>query len=472
MQGDAQAGDGCESLHPVGSLLRGPAEEPIGHVRVYAVPLARKAESILRVFELRRHPVEPDVPERCTQVIRVLRHAVPAGPDEQKVGLIEAGHPGIVSAASVRVKALSLLLHPTYRERMRRAPSNLLGVHSPDSRGVIMAVSVAPSAPSPRLAEPVASPQEVRVVSIPSAHPYVRSVTSAPGVAVLPDPPTAHGPATQWWPPAALDPEWIRKHASEADLLHVHFGTESFSPSHLTACLGAARQVGWPVVFTLHDIEHPQLAEQSAYLAQLDVLVPGADVVLTLTDGAAQQVRERWGRSAIVVPHPALYTSPTLPPVNVPQHGPESDTRRVGVFLKDLRPNVDGLAVVGALDVALDTAFRRGLDAVAEVRMHRHVRDESARDAVRSLVARSERMVLIEHDRLDDGELAAELARLDACVLPYGHGTHSGWLELCWDLAVPLLVPRVGFLAEQHPDTAIFTVEDSGASLASASRPS
>jgi len=37
-------------------------------------------------------------------------------------------------------------------------------------------------------------------------------------------------------------------------------------------------------------------------------------------------------------------------------------------------------------------------------------------------------------------------------VLPYRSGTHSGWVELCWDLGVPVAGPRIGHAGEQHPE--------------------
>jgi len=50
-------------------------------------------------------------------------------------------------------------------------------------------------------------------------------------------------------------------------------------------------------------------------------------------------------------------------------------------------------------------------------------------------------------------------------VLPYRHGTHSGWLEMCWDLGVPVVAPLVGHYVEQHPDgsVAIFESGDDSA---------
>jgi hypothetical protein len=311
----------------------------------------------------------------------------------------------------------------------------------------------------------------VRIVSVPAAHPYVRSVTASSELEVRDDPRPPGAPHGQWWPPVVLDPSWIGQHAADADILHIHFGTESFTPERLAATLEAARDAGWPVVFTVHDLVHPQLREQDVYERQLDVLVPAADALLTLTPGAAAEIERRWGRRALVVPHPALLTTP--PARRRPALRRPIRTRpfRIGMHLKDLRSNVDGESMVAALARSLDRLADDGIDAVAEVRMHRGVRDAAARQRVRELCS-SGRITLVEHDRLSDAELAESLATLDACVLPYGYGTHSGWLELCWDLGLPLAVPEVGFYAEQHVDDSIaaFVPDPAGVSLASALR--
>jgi hypothetical protein len=291
----------------------------------------------------------------------------------------------------------------------------------------------------------------VRVASVPAGHPYVARVTAGRGVHVLPDPLPDGAEPGRWWPPVVLDPRWIADHAAEADLLHLHFGTESFTPEHLAATLHAAHDAGWPVVMTVHDLAHPQLADQRRYAEQLNVLVPGADALITLTPGAAAEIAARWGRDALVLPHPRLLTGnpPTVPPT----HG----CRVIGLHLKDLRPNVDPIGTTRALLAALSDPALDGLNARAEVRLHRSVRDPRARDAVRALCASSPMVTLIEHDRLDDAELEHSLAGLDACVLPYRHGTHSGWLELCWDLGVPVAAPAVGYYGQQHGDGAVST---------------
>ena len=317
----------------------------------------------------------------------------------------------------------------------------------------------------------------IRVVSIPAGHPYVRSVTSASSVSVLPDPVPDGAPEGQWWPPVALDAEWIRAHSADADILHIHFGTESLTHDELVASLNAAHAAGWPIVFTVHDLVHPQLTDQRDYERQLDVLVPAADALLTLTHGAAAEIKRRWARPARVVAHPSLLSeslveSSLFAPADDADEVPDDSAVpfRIGMHLKDLRSNVDATAMVEALGAGLEVVVAAGIDAVAEVHLHHTVRDDVARDRVRALCAASDRITLVEHGRFTDDELIAELARLDVCVLPYGYGTHSGWLELCWDLAVPVVVPAVGFYAEQHIDDSVasFTAEPSGESLAHA----
>lgn len=314
----------------------------------------------------------------------------------------------------------------------------------------------------PDAACPAAS-GSITVACAPAGHPYVAKVTASPGVVVLPDPPVPGAERGRWWPPVILDPAWITAHRQKAQLLHIHFGTESFPPGRMTAVLAAAHDAGWPVVYTAHDLQHPQLVDQSAHLAQLGELIGGADAVITLTSGAADVIRQRWNREAVVIPHPSLLTADAVAPRVRP-----SDDLRIGVHLKDLRPNVDGPGTVRELLAATALLRSAGMRAAAEVRLHHRVRDEAAREAVRHLCRADPHAMLIEHERLSDAELVTALSRLDACFLPYRHGTHSGWLELCWDLGVPVVAPDVGFYGQQHQDGSICAYTGGAPALAAA----
>ncbi|AZS38544.1 hypothetical protein CVS47_03202 [Microbacterium lemovicicum] len=285
------------------------------------------------------------------------------------------------------------------------------------------------------------------VAAVPAAHPYSRAVTDAARVRVIADPRPPGAPAGQWWPPQVLTPAWLAAHARDVDLVHVHFGLESFTPAELSEALVALHAAGRPVVFTVHDLENPQLGDQAAYLLLLDELVPAADELITLTDGAAREIAERWGRRATVIPHPSLLEDDVRRPAGTPVA-----VRRVGVHLRDLRPNIDGLGTVQTLAAAVAALRESGADVEAVVRLNERVRDGAQADAIAELVAGAAGVVLDRGPRLGDDALADWLADLDVCLLPYRHGTHSGWVELCFDLAVPVAGPPVGHAGSQHPD--------------------
>jgi hypothetical protein len=55
------------------------------------------------------------------------------------------------------------------------------------------------------------------------------------------------------------------------------------------------------------------------------------------------------------------------------------------------------------------------------------------------------------HPYFTDDELWDYLSDVSVSVLPYRFGTHSGWLEACFDLGTAVIAPSCGFYAEQRP---------------------
>ncbi|MSW49949.1 MAG: glycosyltransferase [Actinobacteria bacterium] len=290
----------------------------------------------------------------------------------------------------------------------------------------------------------------VRIAAVPAAHPYVRSVLP-PGHVLLDDPPVPGAPAGRWWPPQVLTPDWLRGAAGGYDLVHVHFGTESLGPGRLEATLGVVRELGVPLVHTVHDLEHPHLDDQAHHRRQLDALVEHADELLTLTDAAAATILRRYGRAATVVPHPRMAPDAWFARADAlrrPARSGRDGGPVVGVHLRGLRANVRPGAWI--VELADATAARGG-------RLRLVVNDEvtpggAAHDALEDLRSQLHGLPVdhVVRPRPDDDGLAAELAGLDVSVLPYAHGTHSGWLELCWDLGTPVLAPAVGAIGDQH----------------------
>lgn len=251
---------------------------------------------------------------------------------------------------------------------------------------------------------------------MPSDHVYVRHLEplGAPRWARLPDPPVPGAPPGQWWPSPVLEPAWVARHAAAFDVVHIHFGFEHRRPEQLHELVTTLRDRAKPLVLTVHDLVNPHLADQARHSGGLDVLVPAADAVVTLTPGAAEEIDRRWARRATVLPHPHV----------------------VGLERLD-RPRPERCSFLVGLH-----STARANDGSALVR-------QTLEDVVAALPGAR---LHPGHDRRPtDDELWDHLAALDVLVLAYRFGTHSGFVEACHDLGTTVVAPRTGHLAEQHP---------------------
>ncbi|WP_148613479.1 glycosyltransferase [Nocardioides rubriscoriae] len=308
------------------------------------------------------------------------------------------------------------------------------------------------------LAVPDTTPRRVVVASVPAGHVYVRHLApeSGDGPVRLVDPPplgVRRAPSGQWWPPAMLDPGWVDTHGHGLDVFHLHFGFDALASRDLERIVAALRRTATPLVYTVHDLRNPHHPDRAAHDALLDVLVPAADALVTLTPGAADEIARRWGRDALVVPHPHVVPFDTMREVREARDVRADRPFRVGLHLKSLRASMDPVAVLPTLvDTVADLP-----DAVLQVNAHRDVLDPAGarHDAGLARLLRgyldAGRLELEVHDYLSDAALFSYLARLDVSVLPYRFGTHSGWLETCRDLGTTVVAPSCGYYADQGP---------------------
>ncbi|WP_205472485.1 glycosyltransferase [Nocardioides sp. SYSU D00038] len=303
----------------------------------------------------------------------------------------------------------------------------------------------------------------VVVASVPSSHVYVRHLAPEDGGGPLrlPDPrpdDPARSAVERWWPPVMLDAGWAA--TADFDLMHLHFGFDSRSPAELEALVATLRRRGKPLVFTVHDLRNPHHESSELHDAQLDVLVPAADQLITLTPGAAREIAGRWGREAVVLPHPHVVglddaaARRRARTAREPRSGSTPSPFRVGVHLKSLRPSMAPHQVLPTLVEAV--ADLPG--AVLQVNAHHDVVDPGGAhhdDRLAGWLRERDRdgdLELVVHDYWADARhLWDYLASLDVSVLPYRFGTHSGWLEACRDLGTTVVAPSCGYYAEQGP---------------------
>ena len=276
----------------------------------------------------------------------------------------------------------------------------------------------------------------LRVASVPAGSPYVE--------AVLPERVLRVGPGST--PSPWLDPAYLVAHAGEVDVLHVHGGFEHLTVAEMDAWTATVRRCDVPLVVTVHDLAavdgadsgtHPGAARTRAQ-AHLRALLATAEVVLTLTPGAADEIADRFGRTAIVVAHPSLAD---------PTPGVGRETRLVGVHLGALGPEVaEPRALLrAALSGAVSGGGRLRVDVDPDV-------DLAVRLPELVALADAGELELVRSRPAGPGEWVRHLQELHVSVVPQRTRSHSSWVELCRDAGTRAVVPVGGHQAEQWSD--------------------
>lgn len=328
--------------------------------------------------------------------------------------------------------------------------------------------------------DPPVRSRRIRVATVPSDHVYVRHVDPEPADAAavrvvrLPDPdpdePTRSA-VSRWWPPAMFEDEWVTAHREDFDVFHIQFGFDARTPAQLRRLVDSLRAAHRPLVYTVHDLRNPHHERRDEHDAQLDVLVPAADALITLTPGAASEISRRWNRDALVLPHPHVVDFERMAAVRPTPSRGASEEFRIGVHVKSLRASMDPRPVIEVLMEAIDDIP----GTVLQINGHRDVLEPDGERYDRALAeflyaaAADGRLELRVHDFLDDAALWDYLQSLDVSVLPYRFGTHSGWLEACRDLGTTVIAPACGYFADQAP-VLTYRHDESGVDAASLRR--
>jgi hypothetical protein len=293
----------------------------------------------------------------------------------------------------------------------------------------------------------------LRVASVPASHVYVRHLSDPEGVddvVRLADPVPADGRTVPggWWPPLMLEPGWVASNHDRFDVFHLHFGFDAIGPYVLSGVVQELKANGKPLLYTVHDLRNPHHHDRQPHADQQDVLVSAADELITLTPGAARAVADRWGRQCHVLPHPHVLGSN-----RIEQTRPTGDRFVVGVHAKSLRANMDPLPVVDVL-VEIVSMLPR---AVLQIDVHDEIFDPAnhwfAPQVGKALLKydRHDHVRVHVHPYFSDRELWQYLGSLTVSVLPYRFGSHSGWIEACFDLGTAVIVPSCGFYDQQRP---------------------
>lgn len=284
-------------------------------------------------------------------------------------------------------------------------------------------VSLADPSPPGLPAEPG---QPIRVVTIPFRDPYVDAVV--PGDAVRLGP---AGEPSRW-----LESWHLAGHAGDVDVVHLHTGFDHLGPAELECWTETIRRLGVPLVVTVHDVPRDGTDDT----ARLAALLGTAEVVLALTPGAADEIAERFGRTAIVVACPSLAAP-----------DPRVGTERGLVGLR-LTPGTAGAPeVIDLVRAALSGAVSGG----GRLRVLVDPSDAVGAD-VEELAERGD----VELVRCGQRDRPTRLQELHVAVLPEPPGRHSRDLEICRDVGTRVVAPRRGWFTEQWSEVVTYGTDD------------
>ena len=285
------------------------------------------------------------------------------------------------------------------------------------------------------------------VATLPGRGLYVRHLVNPEGVDAV------HRPTVGWaGSPSrggAFSTPWLRSRLDSLDVVHVVGLRPGQHPDDVKAAVSLVKASGTPLVVTGYHLSDPSGAAGDAYAEQLDVLVPAADAVITLTESAADEMRDRWDVDPLVLPHPHVVNF-----VRMRRARPHNRGRlRVGTHLGSLIHAEDPVRLVEALTAATAAVP----DADLTVYAHRTVRDAGALSYSGAAISRIEDLLsaaghsLVLHDRLSDEQLWDHLSSTDVSVVPGISGSHSIWPEACADLGTWAVMPGDVHAAQQRP---------------------
>lgn len=281
---------------------------------------------------------------------------------------------------------------------------------------------------------------------LPARTPYARKLAGG-SLAIVNNTTTA----TAGLVPQDMSFRWLREQPSFDffDVLHVH-SLELAATDDIQAVLDRCDRHGKQVVCTIHDVTPMFTADETEYIRQLRDLADRKSALITLTDGAAGALRHVLGDQQPVTVLPHGHVLPLNDPRwHIPRRAAEPGRSTRFAMYGGFRPNRSIYPVLVNLlfgNIGGPATLSILTRAVSPIELGANAELAAV---VNAALTRPEQIDLRMSPFPDDDEIADFLLTADALVLPYSWGTHSGQLELAFDLGIVPVVSEVGYLREQ-----------------------
>lgn len=281
----------------------------------------------------------------------------------------------------------------------------------------------------------------LRVVHLPARTPYVRKIVSAE-FSILNGTNSEHGIV-----PEAVSAQWLldRRPLDWLDVLHLHH-IEFDDFSTLARLLAACQDSGVKIVYTAHDIA-PMYCPADDFQARMELVASSGASWVGLTAASVETLQDRLSGlgQVTVIPH-GFVVQPDELAGKSREGGPPAAAEYL--LYGALRPNRDHLATVANWSLSVtDQAARLNLlmRALSPADFKRH-----DVPALLAIIKSDPRINASMRAYPTDDEVVNAGLRADALLLPYLFGSHSGQLELAFDLNLLPVCSSVGYLKDQY----------------------
>jgi hypothetical protein len=282
----------------------------------------------------------------------------------------------------------------------------------------------------------------LRVVHLPARTPYVRKL-SGDAFRIVNGSRISSGEEV----PANVSATWMlaRRPFDWFDVLHLHH--VEFEPvAELERLLDACRAESKRIVFTAHDVR-PMFSSDNQLAHRLSLLAKAETAWVFLTHGSVQPAKElvpsltEWG----VIPHGFV----VAPDFLAERERSQPRVARRYMLYGSIRPNRDHISTIVNWSLGL-----RGEDSRLRL-MLRAFSPADFSDGKRQIVdlvtiaSADPRIEVVMRPYPTDAEIAEAALESDALLMPYLWGSHSGQLELAFDLNMLAVCSDVGFTRDQ-----------------------
>lgn len=291
--------------------------------------------------------------------------------------------------------------------------------------------------------------EKIRVLSLPSRHPYTSKFDRNTISFVNPD--------TDLFSWRQCSPDYLEKNSPPEtyDVVHIHFSFDKISVTELEETLRYLKEKNKPIIWTLHSKESQRIRNYGEGKYQ-KLLFQYADKIICPTQGAKQWCEDTFGkhtREIEVIPLGFMSD-----PCDIERLEKEvnKDSKLFTMLVGEFRQNKEFIqSIVNFLQCSDLNDFKLQL-IYKPIPLLQN--DGSLSNEMKFFyeLTKDPRIINLSLPEISNDELNKAFLRSHAVIIAYKWGTHSGQIEQAKDCGCHAVASDVGFYKEQWEDVCLY----------------